>query len=81
MHRLFLMAAFAAASAACTSTSAPNVTHAWNANDKSSSEYRFDNFACLDRANTNERDLTMNDERFDDYKSCMLDRGYALRAY
>lgn len=81
MRRLILLTALAVASAACTTTSAPSVTHAWNANDKSTSEYRSDNFACLDRANTSERDLTVNNERFDDYKSCMLDRGYALRTY
>ena len=26
-------------------------------------------------------DLTIGDQRFKDYKRCMLDRGYALRTY
>lgn len=81
MKKYVLITALALATAACASTGAPNVTHAWNADNKTTAEYRLDNFTCLDRANTTESNLAINDGRFDDYKRCMLDRGYALRTY
>ena len=81
MQKIILVTALALATAACSATGTATVTHAWNAEDKTTAEYRLDNFSCLDRANTTESDLVLNDARFDTYKNCMLKRGYALRTY
>lgn len=81
MQKIILVTALALATAACSATGTTTVTHAWNAEDKTTAEYRLDNFSCLDRANTTESDLVLNDSRFDSYKNCMLKRGYALRTY
>ena len=81
MQNIILVTALAFATAACSATGTATVTHAWNAEDKTTAEYRLDNFSCLDRANTTESDLVLNDSRFDNYKTCMLKRGYALRTY
>ncbi len=81
MQNIILVTALAFATAACSATGTATVTHAWNAEDKTTAEYRMDNFTCLDRANTTESDLVLNDSRFDSYKNCMLKRGYALPTY
>ena len=81
MQKIILVTALALATAACSATGTATVTHAWNAEDKTTAEYRLDNFSCLDHANTTESDLMLNDSRFDSYKNCMLKRGYALRTY
>ena len=81
MQNIILVTALAFATAACSATGTATVTHAWNAEDKTTAEYRLDNFSCLDRANTTESDLVLNDSRFDSYKNCMLKRGYAFRTY
>ena len=78
---LLVLAAISLGAAGCAHNALPAATHAWNNDDKTSAEYRLDNFACLDGAQTNEQDLTTGDQRFKDYKRCMLDRGYALRTY
>ena len=80
-NKIALIVALTLISAACSHTATSGPTHAWNADNKTSAEYRLDNFACLNSANTNEDDLVVSDARFDDYKRCMLDRGYALRTY
>ena len=81
MQKIILVTALALATAACSATGTATVTHAWNAEDKTTAKYRLDNFSCLDHANTSESDLVLNDSRFDSYKNCMLKRGYAFRTY
>ena len=64
MQNIILVTALAFATAACSATGTATVTHAWNAEDKTTAEYRLDNFSCLDRANKTESDLVLNDSRF-----------------
>ena len=42
MQKITLVTALALATAACSATSTALVTHAWNAEDKTTAEYRLD---------------------------------------
>ena len=81
INEIISIAAISFFATACATPHTPTATHSWNAEDKTSAEYRLDNFACLNDAKVSEDSLAIGEQKFDHYKTCMLDRGYALRAY
>lgn len=81
INEIISIAAISFFATACATPNTPSATHSWNAEDKTTAEYRLDNFSCLNGAKASEDSLAIGDQKFDHYKTCMLDRGYVLRTY
>ena len=70
--------------AGCASAPESQATHYWeSAKQASENRYRMDNMACQAETQA-EQGSAMFDpgsESFDDYRACMISRGYVLRQY
>ncbi len=70
--------------AGCAAAPAPQneqATHYWESAKKASeSRYRVDNMACQAQTQTEQGSAMFdpNTESFDDYRDCMISRGYVL---
>jgi hypothetical protein len=82
--KIFAAAAVLAVFAGCASAPEPDATHYWESSAKASeNRYRVDNLACQASTQANQATAAFEpgSESFDDYRECMISRGYVLRQY
>ena len=77
IYTVFGMAIFVG----CASVDHSAPTHSWYSDEATTSEYRLDNYGCLNDSGSTENRFEKESEQFSEYKECMLSKGYALRTY
>jgi hypothetical protein len=82
--KAFTTAALLAIVTGCASAPEPTPTHYWESSAKApENRYRMDNLACQSetQAETGSAVFEPGTESFDNYRECMVSRGYVLRQY
>ena len=67
--------------AACSAQPRPDATHYWESDEASHTRYNSDNSACAAEGKVQAGIFDASSPSFEDYKDCMISRGYVLRTY
>lgn len=84
MSRFFAAAVAVAVLAGCASAPATQPTHYWESSKAATeNRYRVDNLACQTESQSAQgsAQLDPSSPSFDNYRECMVSRGYVLRQY